>query len=102
MTPWILRLVSRVRRLFGQKNADSEFQLETQMHLQLLAERFIRQGMDLEDAYSAAHRQFGNPTLLRQRHCESRTLLSFPNLFQDLRYGLACYGRARHSRWLRR
>ena len=26
--------------------------------------------------------------LLRQRHRESRTLLSFPNLLQDLRYGL--------------
>src|ERR1700759_863506 len=33
-------------------------------------------------------RQFGNTTLLRQRHRESRTLLLFPNLFQDLRYGL--------------
>ena len=58
------------------------------MHLQLLTEQFIRQGMDPKDAYSAARRQFGNTTLLRQRHRESRTLLSFPNLFLDLRYGL--------------
>jgi putative ABC transport system permease protein len=80
--------VSRVRGLFGQKQADSEFDLETQTHLQLLTEQFIRQGMDPKDAYSAARRQFGNTTLLRQRHRESRTLLFFPNLFMDLRYGL--------------
>ncbi len=44
--------------------------------------------MSPRDAYSAARCQFGNTTLLRQRHRESRTLLFFPNLFQDLRYGL--------------
>src|SRR5580658_7112143 len=51
MTTWIFRLVSRVRGLFGQKQADSEFDLETQMHLQLLTERFAQQGMNPKDAY---------------------------------------------------
>ena len=88
MTAWILRLVSRVRGLFGQKQAETEFDLETQTHLQLLTEKFIRQGMDPKDADSAARCQFGNTTLLRQRHRESRTLLFFPNLWLDLRYGL--------------
>ena len=88
MTAWILRLVSRVRGLFGQKQAETEFDLETQTHLQLLTEKFIRQGMDPRDADSAARCQFGNTTLLRQRHRESRTLLFFPNLLLDLRYGL--------------
>jgi putative ABC transport system permease protein len=54
----------------------------------MLTDQFIRQGMSPRDAYSAARCQFGNTTLLRQRHRESRTLLFFPNLFQDLRYGL--------------
>jgi putative ABC transport system permease protein len=88
MTAWILRLVSRVRGLFGQKQAETEFDLETQTHLQLLTEKFIRQGMDPRDADSAARCQFGNTTLLRQRHRESRALLFFPNLLLDLRYGL--------------
>ncbi len=44
--------------------------------------------MGPEDANSAARRQFGNTTLLRQRHRESRTLLFFPNLLLDLRYVL--------------
>ena len=88
MSSLIFRFVSKVRGLFGRKEADSEFDREVQMHLQLLTEQFIRQGMNPKDAWSAARRQFGNTTLLQQRHRESRTLLSFPNLFQDLRYGL--------------
>src|SRR5271154_793416 len=88
MNSWILRLVSRACGLFGQKRAESEFDDEMQIHLQLLTEKFIRQGMGPEDADSAARRQFGNTTLLRQRHRESRTFLSFSTAFQDVRYGL--------------
>jgi putative ABC transport system permease protein len=88
MTNWVSRLVSKVRALFRQDEANSEFDMETEAHLQLLAERFIQQGMDPKDAWSAAHRQFGNKTLLRQRHRESRVLFSIPNLFQDLRYSV--------------
>jgi predicted permease len=59
-----------------------------QTHLQLLTEKFMRQGISPDDADSAARRQFGNTTLLQQRHRESRTFLSFSNVFQDVRYGL--------------
>lgn len=86
MNSWLSRLASKVRGLFGKDEANSEFDLETETHLELLTERFIRQGMDPQDAWSAARRQFGNKTLLRQRHRESRVLFSFPNPLQDLRY----------------
>jgi len=87
MIPSIARILSRFRGLFTQSEADAEFDLETQTHLQLLTDRFIQQGMDPKEAWSAARRQFGNTTLLRQRQRESRTLLFFPNLMLDLRYG---------------
>jgi predicted permease len=88
MNSWVLRLLSRVSGLFGQRKAESEFDTEMQIHLQLLTEKFIRQGMGPEDADSSARRQFGNTTLLRQRHRESRMFLSFSTVFQDVRYGL--------------
>jgi putative ABC transport system permease protein len=91
MNSWMFRLASRIRGLFGQKEADSEFDLETQTHLQLLTEQFIRKGMDPKDAWSAARRQFGNTTLLRQRYRESRAFFSFPNLLEDLRYGIRMF-----------
>jgi hypothetical protein len=94
MNSWRLRLVSRVFGLFGQKKAESEFDCEMQIHLQLLTEKFIRQGMAPEDADSAARRQFGNTTSLRQRHRESRTFLSFSTVFQDVRYGLRVLGKS--------
>jgi predicted permease len=94
MTSLILRLVSKVRGLFERKKANSEFDGEVQVHLQLLTEKFIRQGMHPEDADSAARRQFGNTALLRLRHRESRMFLSFSTVFQDIRYGLRLLGRS--------
>ena len=88
MTSWIVRLASRLRGLFGQKRFDSEFAGEMQMHLDLLTEQFIRQGMRGEDAVSAARRQFGNATVLNQTQRETRTFVSFGNVLQDVRYGL--------------
>ena len=88
MNSWALRLASRVSGLFRQQKAESEFDDEMQIHLQMLTEKFLRQGMAPEDADSAARRQFGNTTLLQQRHRESRTFLSFSTVFQDVRYGL--------------
>jgi predicted permease len=88
------RLVSKVCGLFRQQKAESEFDGEMQVHLQLLTEKFIRQGMDPEGADSAARRQFGNTTLLQQRHRESRTFLSFSAVFQDLRYGVRVLGKS--------
>ena len=88
MNSWALRLLSRISGLLRQKKAEFEFDTEMQIHLQLLTEKFIRQGMGPQDADSAARRQFGNTTLLRQRQRESRTFLSFSTIYQDARYGL--------------
>jgi predicted permease len=94
MASWLSQLVSRVRGLFGQKKADSEFEIEMRMHLQLLAEQFARQGMRREDAVSAARRQFGNTALLKQRQRETRTFLSVATVLQDGRYGLRMLARS--------
>lgn len=94
MSSWARRLVSRVSGPFGQQKAEFEFDGEMQAHLQLLTEKFIRQGMGPGDADSAARRQFGNTTLLQQRHRESPTFLSFSNVFQDVRYGLRVLGKS--------
>ena len=94
MDSWILRLVSRVRGLFGQKRSDLEFDDEMQVHLELLAEKFMHQGMRREEAVAAARRQFGNTTALNQRQRETRTFLSVGTLLQDVRYGLRMLGKS--------
>ncbi len=80
--------LARIRALFSQRKAGAELDVELETHLALLTERFLRQGMSPEDAAAAARRQFGNRTLLRERHREARSFMFFANLWRDVRYGL--------------
>src|SRR5215469_5111596 len=80
--------MAKLRELFGQRRSDGELEVEIQLHVQMLKERFILQGMEHSDAQAAARRQFGNTTLLRERHHEQRTLSLFATLVRDLRFGL--------------
>ncbi|HKE23411.1 MAG TPA: ABC transporter permease [Terracidiphilus sp.] len=79
---------SKLRALFGQRRSHVELEDEIQLHLQMLKDRFILQGMEPSGAEAAARRQFGNPALLRERHHEQRTFFLFVTLIRDLRFGL--------------
>jgi putative ABC transport system permease protein len=81
-------LMGRLWGLFEDRRADREFDDEIETHIRLLTERYVRQGMTATDAASAARRQFGNTTLLKEDHREMRGIRFIETLFQDLRYGL--------------
>jgi macrolide transport system ATP-binding/permease protein len=51
-------------KIFNDSMWDRELDEEIEMHLRLLAERYVRQGMAETEAAQAARRQFGNATLL--------------------------------------
>jgi predicted permease len=74
--------------LFGDRRADRELGDEIEMHLRLLTERYIRQGMTEAEAARAARRQFGNMTLLQEVNREMRGIRPIETLLQDVRYGL--------------
>jgi predicted permease len=88
MIDYFRALVARLRGLFGDRRADLEFDDEVEMHLRLLAERYVRQGMTEEEAARAARRQFGNVTLLQEAHRHMRGIGFIDALFQDLRFGV--------------
>lgn len=88
MTGWIRVFTARFRGLFGRRRTGHELEDEIQLHLQMLADRFILQGMGPDDAKAAAHRQFGNATLLRERHNEQRSFSIFVTLWRDLHFGM--------------
>ena len=88
MTPLVLRFLSRLRGLLGQRTANREFSDEVETHIELLTERLASQGMSRKDAAFAARRQFGNTTLLEQRHREARAFLWITTVIRDVRYGL--------------
>jgi predicted permease len=87
MTLWFRVFAARCAASFRRRRADSEFGDEIEMHIQMLSERFERQGMRPEEAAAAARRQFGNPTLVAERWREARSFLSPAALWRDIRFG---------------
>lgn len=83
----LLVLAAKLRGIAGIRKPDSEFDDEMQQHLSLLTERYRRQGMTPREALSAARRQFGNTTRLRQDRRDMQTYLSIENLWRAVRYG---------------
>jgi putative ABC transport system permease protein len=86
---------AKLRGLCGLRGPESQIDDEMQEHLQLLADRFVAQGMSRGDAAAAARRQFGNMTLLQEERREVRTLVSLEDLGRDLRYALRSLARSR-------
>src|SRR5215472_349138 len=80
--------VAKTRGFLRGRRHDDEFEDEIQGHLQMLAEKFVGQGMPKEEAATAARRQFGNVTLLQEERRELRTFSWIESLWLDLRYGL--------------
>jgi putative ABC transport system permease protein len=70
--------------LFTREKADQEFECEIEEHLQLLSERFRRQGMSPEDAKNAARRQFGGVTQLQEYHRDTRGIPWIEHFLRDL------------------
>jgi predicted permease len=79
--------VSRLRAWFTQNKATRELDDELQAHLELLTQRYVHQGMPAEEARQAARRQFGNPSLLQERHREARSFLSPSAWCRDVQFG---------------
>ena len=84
-----MRLRASVSRLFfvlSRRRLDEDARLEIDAHLDLLTERYLRQGMSPDDAYIAARRQFGNATLMRQDIHDMNSIGWIEQGVQDLRY----------------
>ena len=90
MIHYLRALAARLRGLFGDRRAEREFDDDIRAHLELLTERYVRQGMTETEAAQAARRQFGNVTLLQEVNREMRGIRSIETLFQDLRYACGC------------
>src|SRR5207245_8558896 len=84
----LLAFAAKVRGFLRGRKHDGELDDEIRAHLQMLAERFMAQGMSRKEATAAARRQFGNTTLLREEHGELQTFPSIEARWQDLRYAI--------------
>ena len=88
MTERMLIFVAKLKGFFKQSEDDAAFSEELEAHLDLLAAKYVSQGMRAEEAMRAARRQLGNVTLLTQKRKEARTTMFFSHIARDLRYGV--------------
>jgi putative ABC transport system permease protein len=79
---------AKLRGFLRGRQSDDQVEDEIREHLRLLTERFVAHGMSKQEAATAARRQFGNTTLLRENRRELQTLPSIEAWWQDLRYAL--------------
>ena len=77
-----------LRSLFvlQRRRFDDETRAEMDSHLDLLTERYQRQGLSRDAAYVAARRQFGNPAAIRGDVYQMNSIRWIEQGLQDLRY----------------
>jgi putative ABC transport system permease protein len=85
---------SRLCFVLARRRFDEDARLEIDAHLDLLTERYLRQGMSPDEAYIAARRQFGNITLMRRQIHDMNSIDWIEQGAQDLRYAVR---QLRHS-----
>ena len=93
MPVWLSRFWLRLRSTLHPQH-HQELSEELQLHLRLLEEEYVAQGLTPAEARDRARREFGNPTLLQE---DSHDLFSFravENLAQDVRHAMGEMRRA--------
>src|SRR5690242_15129104 len=91
----VRNVYSRIIGAARRRRLENESDQEIQAHLQLLAERFIRNGMHPDEAAYAARRQFGALTQLKEDLRERRALPPIDVLVQDVRHAFRQLRRAK-------
>ena len=78
---------AKMRAMLQRKRIAVDLEDEVELHIQMLTDRLIQQGMEPRDAAAAARRQFGNFTLLREQHYTQSTFSFLTSLWRDVRFG---------------
>src|ERR1700721_544778 len=85
---WIQVLLSRFMSLFLQKELDARLDEELVAHGDLVIAENLRRGMSPDEARTAALRDFGGVTQVRERYRVQRGLPWVELFMQDVRYAL--------------
>src|SRR5262249_2689659 len=80
--------LSRVVALFRSGRLDRELDEEVRLHIDLLTERYRREGMTDRDARAAALREFGGVTQMKETYRDGRGLPSLDTIVQAVPSGL--------------
>jgi len=81
-------------RWWSRKSREPDLEKELRSHLELEAEEQRESGLSPEEARHAAHRAFGNITLIKELTREMWGWISFERSWQDMRYALRAMRRS--------
>jgi putative ABC transport system permease protein len=84
----VSKLLRRLFFLFRQRRFNDDLEQEMRFHLEMKAQEKREAGMDAQEARYAARRQFGNPTLLKERSREMWGWGWLETVGQDLRFAI--------------
>jgi putative ABC transport system permease protein len=85
---WLTQFGRRLLMLLRRRQLDQDLEEEMRLHLELREQEQMERGLAPDEAWYAARRQFGNPTLLKEVSREMWGWNSLEQFIQDLRYGL--------------
>jgi predicted permease len=85
---WVRTLVSRITSLVSQRKLDADLDDELRSHIELAAEESRKRGLSPDEARTAALREFGGVTQIRERYRTQRGLSWLEVLVQDLRFAM--------------
>jgi predicted permease len=81
-------LLSRCAALFGKRNLDADLDEELHAHIDLAVEENVKRGLSREAARTAALREFGGVTQIRESYRMRRGLPWLEQAARDVRYAI--------------
>jgi hypothetical protein len=81
-------IFSRISGLFSGRRREAELGAEVRAHIEALVESNLRQGMTLENACAAAHRDFGGIEQTKEAYRDQRGVPFLDSLLLDFRFAL--------------
>src|SRR5215813_14481525 len=78
----------RLSMLIHRRRFDADLEEEMRLHLELREKERLKAGVTQIDSRSAARRQFGNPTSLKEKCHMTWGWQWFEDLLQDIVYGM--------------
>jgi predicted permease len=79
--------LSRFVNLFRRRSVDSELDDELTFHVEMLIDKYMRQGLSRDEAIRAARRHAGNMLIAKEDMREARIMMWIDSLARDLVYG---------------
>jgi putative ABC transport system permease protein len=83
---WLKVFFSRIYGLFAKRRREDDLDAELRAHLEALVDANIKQGMSIEDARAAAHREFGGIEQTKDAYRDQRSVPFLDSFVLDLRF----------------